>query len=59
MFPFNGHFLHLTEQSGGNWRGFSVGKIAAGTLHSRKQYRIAEIGSSAFVGFRVSGDALP
>jgi hypothetical protein len=63
MFPFSGHFLHLTERSRGNWRGLTVGKIAAGTLHSSKQRPmlrcLARIDSSAFAGFLVFGDALP
>jgi hypothetical protein len=66
MSPFSGYFLHLAEQSCGNWRGLTVGKIAeppaAGTLHRRKYYRVlrrlAKIGNSGFVGFVVFGDAL-
>jgi hypothetical protein len=66
MFPFSGYFFHLTEQPCGNWRGLTVGKIAeptaAGTLHRRKYYRmlrrLAEIDSSAFVGFVVFGNVL-
>jgi hypothetical protein len=53
------------EQSCGNWRGHTAGKIAeptaAGTLHSRKHYRMlrCKIGSSSFAGFAVAGGALP
>jgi hypothetical protein len=67
MISFRSYFPHVTEQSCGNWRGLTMGKLAeqlaAGTLHSRKQYRmlrrLAKIDSSAFVGFVVFGDALP
>jgi hypothetical protein len=62
MFPFGGYFLHLAEQSCGNWRGRTVGKIAACLLHRRKYWRmlcrLAKIVNSSFVGFVVVGDAL-
>jgi hypothetical protein len=60
MFPFNGPFLHLTEQFRGSWRGQTVGKIAAGRPHSKEHFcgmlgRLATMDSAGFAGF---GDAL-